>query len=94
MYDDYLIVSYAYADIITISAVGGCTIVFNTILAITISKEAYSIIDIISVILITSGASVCVIFSSYAETEYSTEVSYVLTLSIFLDKPTINILLN
>eukprot|EP00347_Sterkiella_histriomuscorum_P002196 403369096 len=59
------IVSLAFADQITLSSTSSLTLVFNSILATRLLGEEFTRYDLLSIILISLGASLCVILSNY-----------------------------
>ena len=61
-----VLVSLAYADIITLSSTSALTMVFNCLLATSVLGEIFTRYDLLSIVLISMGASLCVIFSNYS----------------------------
>lgn len=59
---------------ITLSSTSSLTLVFNSILSSSMLGEVFTKYDLLSVVLIGLGASICVSFSSLEESEITYEV--------------------
>lgn len=67
--------SLAFGDLITLSSTSSLTMVFNCVLSVKMLNEVFSRYDLISIVLIGIGASLCVIFSNYSTDKTTIEVS-------------------
>lgn len=67
--------SLSYADMITLSSTSSLTLVFNSLLSSKMLGEVFTRYDLISIMLIGIGASLCVAFSSLETTDPTYQVS-------------------
>ena len=73
---NYILVSLAYADIITLSSTSALTMVFNSLFSTYFLSEVFTKYDLASVVLISLGSSLCVLLSNYKPNELSAEVIF------------------
>lgn len=71
-----LTVSLSYADMITLSSTSSLTMMFNSILAIYILGEIFTRYDLFSILFISSGASLCMIFSNFKNFTLTFDVNH------------------
>lgn len=62
---------------ITLTSTSSLTMVFNSILVTKILKEKFTRYDLLSIVIIAVGSSICVFFSNYTETDFNGDVSHV-----------------
>ena len=67
------VVSIASADIVTLSSTASFPIIFNCILATCLLGEQFTRFDLLSILFIIAGASICVILSNIKGMDLSTE---------------------
>jgi drug/metabolite transporter (DMT)-like permease len=77
------IVSLAFADMITLSSAAPLTMVFNLLLSVFVLKNKFTKTDLLSIFLISVGASICMIYSNYKEETYTVNVSNILSYQPF-----------
>jgi drug/metabolite transporter (DMT)-like permease len=64
-YNSIILGALAFADIITLSSTSALTMVFNCLLATNILGEVFTRYDLLSIVLISMGSSLCVLFSNF-----------------------------
>ena len=61
----FLIASLSVTDMVTLSSTSSLVLIFNSLLACKMLKEKFTKYDLVSIILIGMGATLCVSFSSF-----------------------------
>ena len=64
----------AFADQITLSSTSSLTMVFNSILATQLLGEVFSRYDLLSIMLISSGSTICILVSNFTPVSMTIDV--------------------
>lgn len=88
------LVSLAFADMITLSSTSSLTMVFNCLLATKLLGEVFTRYDLISIVLISMGASLCIILSNYKSADLTIDVRRIFLLTKLFYKDITNIALS